>query len=166
MMKRIANSGRKWAVAYPALVLLVLTGMAPRALAGTFGRVVPVGGHAADIALDEARGVLYIANFGASRIDVMSLASYKIDTSIHVASYPGSIALSPDGRFLLVAHFGNFKPPSSQVNALTLLDLISGGKQTFTLGDPPLGVGFGADGLALVVTTTQFLLFEPLSGSL
>ena len=46
------------------------------------------------------------------------------------------------------------------------MDLVSGGKQTFTLGDAPLGVGFGADGLALVVTTSEFLLFDPASGAL
>src|SRR5437870_232492 len=39
--------------------------------AGVFGRVVPIGGQASDIALDEARGVLYIANFPANRIEVM-----------------------------------------------------------------------------------------------
>ena len=41
-------------------------------LAGTFGKVIPIGGHASDLALDEARGVLYIANFTANRIEVMT----------------------------------------------------------------------------------------------
>ena len=40
----------------------------------TFGTVVPidipVGGHVSDIVLDEPRGLLYIANFTARRIDV------------------------------------------------------------------------------------------------
>jgi uncharacterized protein (TIGR03437 family) len=128
--------------------------------------VVPVGGHAADLALDEARGVLYVANLGGSRIDVVSLATHKPVNAIHVAPYPGSLTVSRDGRFLLVAHFGNFQAPSSSANALTLVDLASGARQTFALGDPPLGVAFGADGRALVVTTTQFLLFDPLSGAI
>ena len=34
--------------------------------AGTIGRVVPIGGHASDLVLDEARGVLYVANFTAN----------------------------------------------------------------------------------------------------
>src|ERR1700692_985745 len=76
-------------------------------LAGTFGRVVPIGGAASDVGLDEARGVLYIANFTANRIEVMSLANNTIQTSINVAAQPGSISLSPDGRYLIVAHFGN-----------------------------------------------------------
>lgn len=146
-------------------VTAALVTMAPGAHAATFGSVVPIGGHAADIALDEARGVLYVANFGAARIDVVSLAKRAAATSIHVAPFPGSLSLSPDGRFLVVAHFGNFQAPSSPGNALTVIDLVSQGQQTLALGDPPLGVAFGADGFALVVTTTQFLRFDPLSGA-
>jgi uncharacterized protein (TIGR03437 family) len=147
-------------------VIAVLGAIAPQAQAATFGSVVPIGGHAADIALDEARGVLYVANFGAARIDVVSLAKPSVASSLPVAPYPGSISLSPDGRFLLVAHFGNFQAPNSSSNALTVIDLTSDGEQTLAMGDPPLGVAFGADGRALVVTTTQFLLFDPASGSL
>ncbi|MBZ5596071.1 MAG: hypothetical protein LAP39_27830 [Acidobacteriia bacterium] len=146
-------------------VTAALVTMAPRAHAATFGSVVPIGGHAADIALDEARGALYVANFGAARIDVVSLAKRAAASSIHVAPFPGSLSLSPDGRFLVVAHFGNFQAPSSSANALTVIDLVSQGQQTLALGDPPLGVAFGADGRALVVTTTQFLRFDPLSGA-
>ncbi len=148
------------------MILGAVAAMVPAAAGAPFGTVVPIGGHASDIALDEPRGVVYMANFAANRIDIVSLANRKTGNSIPVAPYPSSLALSPGGHFLLVAHFGNFKAPSSPVNALTLLDLVSGGKQTFTLGDPPLGVGFGADGLALVVTTSEFLLFDPSSGAL
>ena len=83
------------------LIGVVLT--AGAALGGTFGRVVAVGGEAADLALDESRGVLYIANFTANRIDVMSLASNNIQTSINVDPNPSSISLSPDNHWLLVA---------------------------------------------------------------
>ena len=145
--------------------IAVIGAIAPQARAATFGSVVPIGGHAADIALDEARGVLYVANFGAARIDVVSLAKPAVASSLHVAPYPGSISMSPDGRFLVVAHFGNFKAPNSSANALTVIDLNSHGEQTLAMGDPPLGVAFGADGRALVVTTTQFLLFDPASGA-
>jgi hypothetical protein len=44
----------------------------------TFGTAVAIGGHASDIALDERRAVLYIANFTANRIEVMSLASNSV----------------------------------------------------------------------------------------
>jgi len=136
------------------------------AFGATFGTVVPLKGQAADLALDEVRGVIYAANFAGSRVDVVSLATRHASTALSVAPYPGSLALSPDARFLLVAHFGNFQAPSTTANALTLIDLTSGGQQMFTLGDPPMGVAFGADGLALVVTSTEFLLLDPLSGSI
>ncbi|HEX4593784.1 MAG TPA: hypothetical protein VH157_05900, partial [Bryobacteraceae bacterium] len=61
--------------------------------------------------------------------------------------------------------FGNSAPPASQTNAITVIDLTTNGKQTFALGKPPLGVAFGLDGLALVVTTTDFLLLDPASGT-
>ena len=136
------------------------------ASAGTFGSVVAIGGHAADIALDEPRGVLYVANFTANRIEVMSLSGKRVQTSINVPPQPGSLALSPDGRFLVVAHFGNFASPATPQNALTVIDLNNhNAKQTFALSSPPLGVAFGYDGYALVVTTTEFLQFDPLIGT-
>src|SRR5256885_196888 len=74
----------------------------------TFGTVVPIdipaGGHVSDIVLDEPRGVLYVANFTARRIDVMSLADKKVTRSITVPAQPGAMALSPDGQFLVVTH--------------------------------------------------------------
>ena len=58
-------------------------------MAAPFGRVIPIGGQASDLAIDEPRGVLYIANFTANRIEVMSLADGAIQTSINVAPQPG-----------------------------------------------------------------------------
>ena len=55
---------------------MVLAAAAGRA--GTFGTVVSIGGEAADLALDEARGVLYVADFTGSRIDVISLSTHTI----------------------------------------------------------------------------------------
>src|SRR6187431_588607 len=87
----------------------------------TVGKVVAIGGHASDIALDESRQVLYIANFTANRIEVMSLADGRIQASYNVAANPGSLALSPDGRFLVITHYGNFQAPNTPANALTIL---------------------------------------------
>src|SRR5450631_1076251 len=104
--------------------LLVAAGailLAGSALAGTFGKVVSIGGEASDLALDEPRGLLYIANFTANRIDVMSLANNTILTSINVAPQPSSISLSPNGRWLVTTHFGNNLAPASPTNALTLI---------------------------------------------
>jgi uncharacterized protein (TIGR03437 family) len=139
--------------------------LAAAAWGGTFGQVVSIGGHASDLALDEPRGVLYIANFTANRVDVMSLANNSIQTSINVAAQPSALALSPDDHYLVVTHYGNAAPPASSSNAITVIDLTSNGKQTFSLGSAPLGVAFGADGMALVVTSTDFLLLDPASGT-
>jgi uncharacterized protein (TIGR03437 family) len=139
--------------------------LAASAWGGTFGTVVSIGGEASDLALDETRGVLYIADFTGNQIDVMSLGTNTIQTSIPVAAQPSSIALSPDDRYLVATNFGNAASPGSPTNGLTVIDLTTQGVQTFSLGNPPLGVAFGADGLALVVTSTDFLLFDPTTGA-
>ncbi len=139
--------------------------LAASAWGGTFGTVVSIGGEASDLALDEARGVLYIADFTGNQIDVMSLATNTIQTSIPVAAQPSSIALSPNDQYLVATNFGNAAAPGSPTNALTVINLTTQGVQTFSLGNPPIGVAFGSDGLALVVTTTDFLLFDPSTGA-
>jgi len=144
---------------------LLLAAFAAAAWGGTFGTVIPIGGQASSVALDEPRGVLYIANFTANRIEVMTLSNYAIQTSINVAAQPSSLALSPDDRFLVITHFGNAAPPASSNNAVTVIDLTSSAKQTFALSSAPLGVAFGIDGQALVVTATDFLLLDPVSGT-
>ncbi|HVO97166.1 MAG TPA: hypothetical protein VMT15_03825 [Bryobacteraceae bacterium] len=133
--------------------------------AGTFGTVVPIGGEAADIALDPTRGVLYIANFTANRVDVMTLSNNTIQTSINVPNQPSSLSVSPDAHWLLVANYG-YNAAGSSTNALTLIDLTNANaKQTFTLSNPPLSVAFGLDGKALVVTTQEFIIFDPVVGT-
>src|SRR5258708_2532905 len=152
-----------------------LTGLATLALFGvslasaaSFGLVVPIGGNASDIALDESRGVLYIANYTSGRIDVMSLSDYSIGRSITVAAYPGSLALSPDGRFLVITHYassGGSTLTKPGQDALTVIDLTNNLRRTFGLSSGPIGVAFGFDGLALIVTQNEFLLFDPASGA-
>ena len=65
---------------FPLALLATLT--LSLASAATFGRVVPIGGPASDIALDEGRGLLYIANYTSARIDVMSLSDNTISRSM------------------------------------------------------------------------------------
>lgn len=140
--------------------------MAPAMWGATFGKVVPIGGHASDLALDERRSVLYIANFTANRIEVMSLSDQAIRRSINVAPQPGSLAISPDGRYLVIGHFAPWDAPGTPTNALTLIDLETDQRRTFSVGYPVLGVAFGFNGLALVVTTNDLFLFDPVSGHL
>ena len=88
---------KHWILAIASMAMI-----AGSAQAGTFGTVVPIGGAAADIALDPTRGVLYIANFTANRIDVMTLSNNIVQTSINVSHQPSSLSISPDGHWLLV----------------------------------------------------------------
>jgi uncharacterized protein (TIGR03437 family) len=142
---------------------LLMTGAA---LAGTFGQVVSIGGAAGDVALDESRGKLYIANFTGRRIDVMSLATKTITTSISVAAQPSSLSVSPDGHWLVAAHYGNNTAPGSPTNAVTVIDLRNNNsKQTFALANPPLGLAFGIDNKALIVTSKDFIVFDPSLGT-
>jgi uncharacterized protein (TIGR03437 family) len=131
----------------------------------TFGTVVPIGGTASDLALDPLRGVLYIANFTANRIDVMTLSNSTVQTSINVPHQPSSISVSPDAHWLLVGNYGN-NTTGSSTNALTLIDLTNANAmQTFTLSNAPLSVSFGLDDNALVVTTGEFIIFNPAVGT-
>ena len=133
--------------------------------AATIGTVVPIGGEGSDLALDEARGVLYIANFTANLIEEMSLKDNSIHTSISVAAQPGALALSQDHQYLVIAHYGAWTSAAQSANALTIIHLPDSTQRVFSLSSPPLGVAFGADGQALVVTTTAFLLVNPSTGA-
>ena len=141
--------------------------------AATFGTVVPLTGHASDLALDEARGFLYISNFTANWIEVISLVGQHGSYLYNVASQPGGLALSPDGRFLVVTITRTGAPALRLLprNLVTVIDPVSKGRQTFSTGDPPLAAAFvnttsPSSGLALIATTTGFYLLDPLSGAL
>jgi uncharacterized protein (TIGR03437 family) len=143
----------------------IMAGLACLAQTPTFGIRVPIGGEATDLAIDEPRGVLYIADFTASRIERMNLATFKLLAPIAVDPNPGSMSLSPDRLWLLVAHYDNPATGTATNNHLTLINLLDNSQQKLALPDPPLAVMFGADNQALVVTTTQFLLYNPVSNT-
>jgi uncharacterized protein (TIGR03437 family) len=150
-----------------SIALAAVASFAAPLLAANFGTVVPIAGHASDIALDESRGLLYIANFTANRIEVMSTADGSIRSSMNVAPQPGAISLSPDNQYLIVAHFGNYTPTTQPAqNAITLIHLADNTRQTFAMGDTPLGVQFIADGRAFIVTNNNLILFDPVSGAM
>ena len=133
--------------------------------AATFGTVVPIGGMASDLALDEARGLVYLANYGASRIDVVSIATQQVTTSMQVAAYPSSLALSPNGQYLVITHLANFQTPQTPVYGLTIINLTQHTTRTFTPSSAPMGVAFGYNGLAFLVTATDLLLLNPATGA-
>lgn len=137
------------------------------AAAGTFGQVVSIAGEAVDLALDEPRGVLYVANFTSNSVDVISLTTNRITTTIPVPNQPSSLSVSFDDHWLIVTSYGNNAAPGSQTNQVSLIDLTNNyARQTFTLSDVPLGAAFGLDGNALIVTASSFQLFSPTTGQI
>jgi uncharacterized protein (TIGR03437 family) len=161
LMKRSFTRARKTMVSSLmfALPVIILGGQA--ALAATFGTVIPIGGQASDIALDESRKSLYVANFGASRIDVVSTDTRAIARSIQVTAQPGSLALSRDNRLLVVTHYG---ASSTARNAVTVINLEDNTRRVFGVGTAPLAVAFTMQNQAFLVTSSDFLLLDPESG--
>jgi len=141
---------------------LVCQALVSAVLAGTFGTVVAIGGHGADLAVDERRGVVYVANLTANRIEVVSMAGKSLRPALNVPWQPASIALSGDGRYLVVTHFWNFQPSSPA--PVTVLDLDGNVSHTYTLGVLPLAVAFGQQAEALILTTQDFRLLDPVTG--
>lgn len=139
------------------LALAALAIMPSTAMGATFGTVVPIGGHVSDIAFDGRRGVLYIANFGAKRVDVLSASDNKLVSPIRVPETPSSLDVSADGRFLVVGHFsGN----------VTILDLDGGVRRTIAVGGKVLSIAFGNSPRALVVASDGIRLLDPVTGTL
>ncbi|MEK7407776.1 MAG: hypothetical protein AAB225_22105, partial [Acidobacteriota bacterium] len=103
------------------LAITAYAALAAVSYAGTFGSVVPIAGHLGDVALDEKRGVVYLANFTGNRVDVLSIEKKTIQNSLNLGALPASLALSADGRYLVVLHYGNFKEPYVPSNLLTVL---------------------------------------------
>ena len=151
------------------MALAALLSVAAPSMAATFGTVVPIGGHSSDIALDESRGLLYISNFTANRVEVMSLSDQTIHSSMNVAAQPAALAMSPDSKYLLVAHYGNITPADPSKNAVTLINLNDNTRQTFSTGDTPLALAFMADNLgyyAIIATSSGIVRFDPISGAM
>ncbi len=156
------------------------------AAGATFGTVVVIGGHASDLALDQRRGLLYIANFAGRRIDVMSTSTNTLGTPISMTTVgeSGSIALSPDNRYLLVTNYadcstGTTLAPcsfltSSSTPLLTIINLDANVRTVLPIPQPtpattppriPLAVEFGQSNQAFLVTSSALFLVDPVAGS-
>ena len=146
------------------LALLALFCIGGTAFCATFGNSVPVRGTVSDLALDEGRGRLYIANFSAGRIEIMDTASRALQTPLLTPLPPSAVTLSPDGVYLVAGEYNNFGASTAK-GGLTIFNLSAGTKQDVAINDPVLAVAFGAGSQALVITTQQFLLVDPGTGT-
>jgi uncharacterized protein (TIGR03437 family) len=76
------------------------------------GAIVPVtvGASASeglmDMAIDNARQRLYIANSGLNRVEVFDMAEQQLMSPIKVGQLPHSLTIAPDGNTLYVANSG------------------------------------------------------------
>jgi uncharacterized protein (TIGR03437 family) len=131
------------------------------AQAATFGTVIPVRGHVADIAIDTQRNRLYAANFTANHVEVLSLDNQTLLTPINIPGHPTAVAVSPDQRYLVVGQY--YVAPAS----VTIQDLVQNKQQFVSLGsgDTVLAVAFGNSPKALVATTSGVFLLDPTSGA-
>ncbi len=62
-----------------------------------------------DLALDAARGILYVGDQANSRIAAIDVRSHQVVGSVRVGRLPFAMALAPDGRKLYVTNCGMFE---------------------------------------------------------
>src|SRR5689334_8842322 len=94
--------------------LFAIVSVSGVACAATFGNSVAIRGTVSDLALDEGRGRLYIANFSAGRIEVMDTASRALQSPLIVPLPPSAVSLSPGGGYLVTGEYNNFEPASAK----------------------------------------------------
>jgi uncharacterized protein (TIGR03437 family) len=142
-----------------------LAGLAwsPALVGGTFGSVIQLPGHISEIALDEPRSSLYAANFTAGQVEVISTTSNRLVSSLRVGGQPSGLCLSPDGRHLLVTNYNNFGGPN--LSSVVLINLNDLTRQNYAMSNAPLGCAFGADGIALIITTVDLVKFRVNGGT-
>ena len=102
-----------------------------------------------DLALDESRNRVYVANSGYNRIEVFDINAGQFITPIDVGQFPHEMALDGDGRTLWVANSGG--------ESVSMVDLDLG-KVTGSVQFPPIP----RSGTANVVTPQS--LVDTLSG--
>ena len=130
----------------------------------TFGKIVTVAGHLADIALDQKRRVVYAASFTRNRVEVISMDTQTLLAPIVVGFQPSTLAISPDGRYLMVGHYSPIGNTSSI--GIKIIDLESNAQQTVYLGGTSvLAVNFGKASKALVILKDGIKLVEAKDGT-
>lgn len=153
--------------AFVMLRLFAITVLSASLLPGaTLGRVVALPGGASDIALDETRGLVYLAQSVSNVVQVYSISKQTFTATIPTDQTPLALALSRDGKSLYVTCY----------NA-AMLDVIDLGSLTkvaqIALPAKPEGIAVGADGYALISTSgagtngaaDALLLYNPTPGT-
>jgi uncharacterized protein (TIGR03437 family) len=120
---------------------------------------VPIGPSAAtpltDLAYDQTRQRLYIANYGLNRVEVYDIQGRAFLTPIKVGQLPNSLALTPDGFTLYVANSGGenisiINPDTMQVTGQVTYPPVAFNAST-ALSLPSV-IAFGLSGLQIMNT--------------
>src|SRR3569833_1225800 len=74
--------------------------------ASTFGQIINLGYTPSDVVLDESRGMLYVVNTNANRVDIVSASTQKLVRSILVGTSQLAAVLLWFFVFLFVFFFG------------------------------------------------------------
>ncbi len=126
-------------------------------------------GQINDLVVDESRGLVYAGNFSAGRVDVVSMDTNARISSFSTSPQPSAMsgmAVSPNGQWLVATNvpvtFG--VPQLSGVTVVNLNDP-SDRRHPSPFDEEPLGVAFGVDNKAVIITSQSLQIFNPADGS-
>ena len=157
-MKSIRTTRRS--VARNVVVSVFLLGLCiGSGFGANIGTVVPVVGRVADVAYDESRGLVYLANFTGNQVNVYSVASASMLSPMPTGQGPASMAISPDAQRLYVANTGSLSISIFDLNTQQRLGDIA-------VTTRPDAVAMGFDGLLLVLGPAGLLRIDPASGQI
>lgn len=108
----------------------------------------------------ETQGVLVVANKSDNTVNIIDRANGEILATIATGLEPHEVEVSPDGKFAVVANYGNRELPG---NSLSVINIKKAGvERTINLGEHtrPHGMVFLNENYQLLVTTegSQHLL--------
>ena len=134
----------------------------------TFGTVIPLPGIINDVAVDEARGLVYAGNFSAGRVEVVSMATHQRIGSFVTTPQPAAMvgmAMSVDSRYLVTLNAPVTSGVSqlSGVTAVNLNDPVD--RRHYPMVATPVAVTFAKNGEAVIITTTGIVFFDPDDGA-
>ena len=118
--------------------------------AGVIRPLVPLTGRVGDVVIDASNQFAYATNTSNDRIEVISLATHTVVTTINVGPTPIGVDFSPDGTQLYVANSGD--------NTVSVVDVATRAQlRTITIPagpshDHPYWIATGSDGGLLVTT--------------
>ena len=133
----------------------------------TIGDTVALPGQINELFVDEPRGLLYAANFTGGRVEVVSMTSLQRLSSFATSPVPAGVsgmAVSPNGRWMVVTN----QPVTSSVTQLSGIAIVNlndpSDRRHIAFDEEPVGVAFGVDNKALVVSTDGLYILDPTDG--